>query len=60
MAHFVSASGESIRCYQGTVCSAKSSAEVTNESLIEKARKNPDFIEVDKQVKATRKRRKKK
>ena len=54
MAHFVSTSGESVRCYDGTFCSAISSAELTDERLIEKARRNPDFTEVDGEVKAKR------
>ena len=57
MAHFISTSGESIACYDGTRCSAKSSAELTNESFIDKARRNPDFTEVDAPIKATRKKR---
>ena len=60
MAHFISTSGESIACYGGTFCSAKSSAELTNEHFITKARRNPDFTEVDAPVKATRKKKAKK
>ena len=57
MAHFISTSGESIACYGGTRCSGKSSVELTNESLIDKARRNPDFTEVEAEIKATRKKR---
>ena len=57
MAHFISTSGESVACYQGTRCSAKSSAELTEEHFIAKARSNPDFTEVDKPVKATRRKK---
>ena len=57
MAHFISTSGESITCYGGTRCSGKSSAELTNEVFIDKARHNPDFTEVEAEIKATRKKR---
>ncbi len=57
MAHFISKSGESIKCYDGTQCSAKSSAEITKPHLVAKARANPDFVEVDNEIKATRKKK---
>lgn len=57
MAHFISTSGASISCYDGTRCSGKSSAELTNEVFIGKARRNPAFTEVGAEIKATRKKR---
>ena len=57
MAHFISTSGESITCYNGTRCSGKSSAELTNLSFIDKARRNPDFTEVENEIKARRKKK---
>ena len=57
MAHFISTSGESVACYGGTRCSSKSSVELTNEVFIDKARRNPDFTEVEAEIKATRKKR---
>lgn len=46
MAHFKSTSGKAVACYGGTHCSGTVLAELTNESFITKARRNPDFTEV--------------
>ena len=59
MAFFKHESDTLVNCYQGTQCSSKSTAELTDEVYIAKARANPDFIEVDKALKQTRKRKKK-
>ena len=47
MAHFKSTSGKLVACYAGTHCSATALAVRTNESFITKARRNPDFTEVE-------------
>ena len=49
-----------VTCYGATQCSSKRTAELTDPRLIEKARNNPHFIEVDKAMKQTRKRKSKK
>jgi len=60
MAHFIPVKDVSVIFYGGTRCSRKSSAEITKPHLVDKARRNPDFEEVDKQIKATRKTKPKK
>jgi len=60
MAFFKHESDTLVNCYGGTKCSNRSTAELKDESLIAKARANPEFIEVDKAMKQTRKRKSKK
>lgn len=43
MALFVHKSGGAVRCYGGTICPA----ELTDPFLVAKARKNPEFLEVE-------------
>ena len=46
MPFFASTTGKDVPCYNGTFCSDTVFAELTNESFISKARRNPDFKEV--------------
>jgi len=46
MPFFASTTGKDVPCYNGTFCSDTVFAELTNESFIAKARRNPDFKEV--------------
>lgn len=60
MAYFVHFESEVlVKCYAGTHCSNKRTAELTDERLVAKARANPHFIEVDEPFKQTRKTKKK-
>ena len=58
MAHFIPKEDVSVNFYDGLHCSRKSSAELTAPHLIEKARANPDFEEVEDEIKAKRKAKK--
>jgi len=59
MPHFIPKKDVSVNFYGGTFCSRKSSAELTDPHLVAKARSNPDFEEVEAEIKASRKRQKK-
>ena len=50
MALFISKTDDMVICYEGTRCSNRVPAELTHPLFIEKARRNPDFIEVEPKV----------